>query len=255
MFFKNWIETEQESSIQNCKILIFSEIPNARENIYQKLIETVIYHYSEPKRVKKYLKEEKFSKLENYLNKRIPTAPDHQKGDFGEIFGTEHLKQFHNYTFPILKLRYKIKTNRSNEGEDILGFYIENDEITRICVGESKVRASSDSNVIEDAIDQLEKSYNPHPIMLKFFSDRIFDIDEDFAEKIEDLLSPEHFKQIQKDSWIFLITGYKPRKFRATPNGLDNLILVNMYFEDLNEFINTLYEDCRSYKYEEQFLL
>ena len=252
MFFKDWIELKEEFSQGNCKILKFSEIPNAREKIYEDLTKTVINHYSNPKRVKTYLKNEKYSKLENYINERLPNVSNHEKGDFGEIFGTEHLKQLHNYTFPILKLRYKNKSNKSLEGEDILGFYIEDDEITRICVGESKIRTSGDSKVIGDAIDQLEKSYNPRPISIKFISDRTYDIDEELAEKIEDLLSPNGlFNQIKKDNWIFFITGFKPRKFKTKSNKLDNLVLINMYFDDLNEFITALFEDCRSYYHEE----
>lgn len=252
MFFKDWIELKEEFLQDNCKIFKFSEIPNAREKIYEELTETVINHYSEPKRVKNYLKNEKYSKLESYINNRLPTTPNHKKGDFGEIFGTEHLKQFHNYIFPILKLRHKPKPNKSLEGEDILGFYIEDDEITRICIGESKIRTRSDSKVIGDAFNQLEKSYNPHPILIKFISDRTYDIDEELAEKIEDLISPNSlFYQIKKDNWIFFITGFKPKKFKIKPNKLDNCVLINMYFDDLNEFITTLFEDCRSYYHEE----
>ncbi|MCQ2971904.1 MAG: DUF1837 domain-containing protein [archaeon] len=247
MFFKDWIKLEQESSINNCKVLRFSEIPDARKKIYLKLIERIIEHYSNPKRINNYLKERKFSKLENYINKRIPTDPIHEKGDFGEIFGTEYLKQFHNYTFPILKLRHKTKINKSLEGEDIIGFYIENDEITKICVGEAKVRSNSDSEAIVEAINQLEDSCTPHPIMIKFFSDRVYENDEELAEKIEDLLSPEFFNQIIKDSWIFFITGFKPRNFKIKDNELNNLVLINMHFEDLNKFVPTLFEDCRGY--------
>ncbi|WP_298500850.1 Hachiman antiphage defense system protein HamA [uncultured Methanobrevibacter sp.] len=250
MFFKDWIESEQDLSIQNCIVVKFNEIPDAREKIYEKLVERVIEHYTNPKRVNKYLKDEKFSKLENYINKRIPTDPIHEKGDFGEIFGTEHLKQFHNYTFPILKLRHKHKTNKSLEGEDIIGLYIENGEITRVCVGEAKVRTNSDSNVLGEAIDQLEKSYTLHPTMIKFFSDRVYEIDEELGDKIEDLMSIEFFEQIKKDSWIFFITGYKPRKFNIKNNELNNLFLINVYFEDLDEFIPALFEDCRGYYHE-----
>ena len=148
-------------------------------------------------------------------------------------------------------MRHKPKTNRSLEGEDIIGFYIENEEITRICVGEAKVRTNSDSEVIGEAIDQLEESYTLHPTMIKFFSDRVYEIDEELAEKIEDLMSPEFFDQIKKDSWIFFITGFKPRKFKIKDNELDNLILINMHFEDLNEFVPALFEDCRGYYHEE----
>lgn len=250
MFFKDWIEPEQESSIHNCKVLKFNEIPDAREKIYEKLVERVIEHYTEPKRITDYLENEKFSRLERHINESLPTLPNQEKGDFGEIFGTEHLKQFHNYSFPILKLRYKLKPNKSIEGEDILGFYIENNEITRICVGESKVRTKSNSKVIEDAIGQLEKSYQPRPVLLNFFSKRVYDIDEELAEKIEDLKSPEFFDQVNKDNWIFFITGFKPKTFKIKDNELDNLVLVNMHIEDLNDFVPVLFEDCRGYYHE-----
>ena len=250
MFFKDWIESDQELSINNCKILKYNEIPEAREKIYDKLVERVIEHYTELERINNYLEDEKFSKLEKHINESLPNMPNHEKGDFGEIFGTEHLKQFYDYTFPIFKLRYKLKPNDSIEGEDILGFYIKNDEITGICVGESKVRTKSNSKVIEEAIDQLEKAYNPYPVLIRFYSKRIYEIDKDLAEKIEDLLSPEFFNQIKKDNWIFLITGFKPRKFKIKDNKLDNLVLINMHFKDLNNFVTALFKDCRGYNHE-----
>lgn len=250
MFFKKWIELKEETSSKNCKIFKFDEISESREKIYDELTETVIKHYTEPRRINNYLNNEKFSKLENHINNRLPTVPSHEKGDFGEIIGTEHLKQFHNYKFPILKLRHKPKPNKSMEGEDILGFYIENNEITRICIGESKIRSDSDSYVLYDALDQLDKSYHPHPVLLKFFSDRVYDIDEELAEKIEDLTSEETFNKVIKDNWIFYITGFKPRKFNIKPNELDNLILINLYLNDVGNFITTLFEDCRSYYHE-----
>ena len=63
-------------------------------------------------------------------------------------------------------------------------------------------------------------------------------------------MSPEFFNQIKKDSWIFLITGNKPKSFKIKDNELDNLILVNMYIDDLNEFVPALFEDCRGHYHE-----
>ena len=250
MFFKDWIESEPETYDDNCNILKFKEISNAREEIYEKLIKTVINHYTNPKRVQNYLNDEKFSRLEKYINDRFPSVSNHEKGDFGEIFGTEHLKQLHNYTFPILKLRHKLKNNRSLEGEDILGFYIEDDNIIGICIGESKVRSGSGSGVIDDAINQLEKSYNPHPVLINFYSERVYEFNEELGEKIEDLKKQSVFNQIIKENYIFYITDFKPKKFKIRQHGLDNLTLINMYFEDLSEFIHSLFEDCRGYYHE-----
>lgn len=249
MFFKEWIKIEQGATVNNCEIIKLSEIPDTRESIYDELVKTVVNHYSHPRRIKRYLKDEKFSKLENYINNRIPTVSNHKLGDFGEIFGTEHLKQFYGYCFPVVKLRYKSKPNKSLDGEDILGFFIEDGEITRICVGESKVRSQSDSYVLEDALDQLKKSYNPHPILLKYYSDRIYEnngYSDEFGEKIEDLMSPDVFIGIEKDNWIFYITGFLPRKFNVdnSSDELDNLVLVHMYFNNLNEFVEDIYKDC-----------
>ena len=251
MFFKDWIELKQELPNTNCVILQFNEIPESREKIYENLIERILSHYTDSKRIKKFLDNEKYDKLEDYINRRIPTKSIPIKGDFGEIFGTEHLKQFHNYEFPITKLMIKLKLNKSPEGEDILGFYIENDEITKICVGEAKVRTRSSSTVLNEAIDQLENSYKPHPVLLKYYSDLIYPFNDELGDQIEDLMSPEVLNNIEKSNWIFYITGFKPQKFNIKPNELDNLVLVHMYINELNDFVTALFEDCRSYYHEE----
>lgn len=249
MFFKDWFENEPEVNFKNCKIIKLTEIPESRESIHDKLIETVIHNYSDPDRIKSYLKDEKYSNLERYINRRIPNVPIHRKGDFGEIFGTEHLKQVHGYVFPVTKLRVKFDADESLKKEDILGFFIEEGNITRICVGESKVRSNSDSSALNDAMNQLKKSYNPHPVLLKFFSDTVYGFDEELAEKIEDLMSIEVFSEVEKDNWIYYITGFKPRKFNIdnTSGELSNLFLVHVYFSDLNEFIDNVFDSCRGH--------
>lgn len=250
MFFKNWVKLTQELNHENCEIFQFEEIPKSRQKIYEQLVQRVISHYTDSKRIKKYLDNEKYSKLEDYINRRIPTKPIPMKGDFGEIYGIEHLKQLHNFKFPITKLLIKLKHNKSPEGEDILGFYIENNKITKICIGESKIRKHSNSTVLDEAIDQLEKSYNPHPVLLRFYSDSVYYFNEELSEQIEDLMSPEILNKVEKYNWIFYITGFRPRKFSIKPNELDNLVVIHMYFDDLNDFITTLFEDCRSYYHE-----
>lgn len=251
MFFKNWIQLKQKINHDNCDIFQFDEIPKSRQKIYEQLVQRIISHYTDSKRIKKYLDNEKYEKLEDYINRRIPTKSIPIKGDYGEIFGVEHLKQFHNYEFPITKLMIKLKLNKSLEGEDILGFYIENNKITKICVGEAKVRTRSNSTVLNDAIDQLENSYKPHPVLLKFYSDMIYPVNEELGDQIEDLMSTDILNNIEKSNWIFYITGFKPQKFNIKPNELENLVLVNMCISDLNDFVTNLFEDCRSYYHEE----
>lgn len=249
MFLKDWFEDESEIIDDNYDFIKLNEIPGSRKKIRDKLLETIIYHYTEPNRVADYLNNEKFSELESLINNRLPTNSDYKKGDFGEIFGTEHLKQFENYKFPILRLRYKPKANRPMEGEDILGFIIENDEIIKIAIGESKVRQNSDSAVLNQARDELFNSYNPHPILLKFYSDHLYLINKDLSDKIERLMSKENLDKIEKTHWIFYITGFQPRKYNLdnSSKNLKNLTLVNIYLEDISDFIINLYHDVGRY--------
>jgi hypothetical protein len=227
---------------------------NSRQKVKNLLKKVIIHYHTNPEQMENYLKNEKFDKLEKYLSERLPTQDKFRKGDFGEIIGCEHLKGRHDFVFPVLRLRYKTRSDTSQTGEDILGFKIHDNKIIGICVGESKVGSKFNNKHIEDAHTQLTKSYNPHPHSLSFIEDRLYDQKNyDLSEKVGEISS--NINNYQKSNWIFFISGTRPKD----PPGsmlkkieVDNLTIANFHLESLGTFINGLYDECKDLKHGER---
>lgn len=251
-FDEYWIEYETilENKSKNYKSIKLNEINGARNIIKNALIEVIIKHYISQNEVKRLLNNEKFSTLESVIKSKLPKNDLIRKGDFGEIIAMEHLKQKYGYYFPIFKLRYKNNPEKPLHGEDIIAFKIENNKITAVCIGESKVNKRYNSRTLQNAFSQLCES-NINPKSLQLISTYLIEKENfDLADQIYELLDLKNFNKIDKDNWIFYITGNYRKKYLDVDNShnnLSNLVLINFYLEDLENFINELFNECEGY--------
>ena len=91
---------------------------------------------------------------------RVPTADKVKRGDFGEIFVSAMLEQFHGYEIPVQKLRSKLTGNQTLTGTDIVALRVsDSDSIEEVCFVESKLRTSRDNDIAVEACEQLQKDY------------------------------------------------------------------------------------------------
>ena len=250
-FINEWLEVYEEKHYSDLSIINFKEKDNKREKIRNKLIETIISYYIKDHVINSYLSnDDKFYRLENYINGKLPHMGKTRKGDFGEIIGTEHIKQEYGYCFPVIKLRYKKNNETSEHGEDILGFIIENNKIVSICIAESKIRSKYSKKPINDAHDQLKSSYIPVPKVLNFIFDILDERNDEFASEVENLFEPKNFMALKKDNIIFTIFGSLPSKnlkVDNTKNELENLKIITIFLPNISDFIDEIYNECAVY--------
>lgn len=243
--YPNWINIKEKKS-GNYKVIEVTEIDDSREKIEYNLKKTIVNHYTLPEILDYHLVQinDRFNNLEQYLTNRIPNEERIRKGEFGEIFGTEHLKQRHNYHFPVYRLRKKDNKNAPVHGEDIFGFKYKDNEISCLCICESKVAKQYKTKVLNKACEQLKES-NINPKSLMKFHEELWNSDKELSIKIFNV--SKEITTIKKENWIFYIIENKSIKIfkeHECLNSLENLKLVYFHINDLTEFVNKLYDEC-----------
>lgn len=178
------------------------------------------------------------------MSEKIPDRETTRKGEFGEIFGTEFLKQKYDYCFPLNKLNKKDNKDVPAHGEDILGFKYENKEISCFCISECKTAKQYRTDILNDACDQLKKS-NINPKSLIRFHEELLNSNYELSIKIFEAM--QKLPNVQIDNWIFYIIEKRSVGIfdeRECLNSLENLKLIYFNFKDLTNFVNQLYNEC-----------
>ena len=244
-FYDNWIAHKEKKNFDNYKVIELNEVENSRKKVEELLKKVIIKYYIVPK-VFEYHKSQvtdKFNSLEYYLSKKIPEVEKTRKGEFGEIFGTEFLKQKCDYHFPVNKLNKKENKDVPAHGEDILGFKYDDDKISRFCICECKTAKQYKTDVLKDACTQLKKS-NIDPKSLIRFHEELWESNQDLA--IEIFNAMQKIPDMQTDNWIFYIIERRSTgifKEQECLNSLKNLKLVYFNLKDLTDFVNNLYDN------------
>lgn len=256
-FDNEWLFIERKNEKGNWINIKLSEKINQRKKVTEILKELLIDYYTNFDQKNYYLNnDEKFCKLEQFISNRIPNNNDVRLGDFGEIIGTEHLIQRYDYYFPAYRLRLKTNPHTSQTGEDFIGFEIKDNDVVCIVVGEAKVRKEHNIHAIKDAYDSLIKSYSPHPVSLSYISTKVFnDGNHELSENIEDLMNGKKLYQISYNNVIFYISGTNPKKpveFDVQNRELKNLTIIHLFLNGVNTLVNTAYEECKDFYYEEK---
>ena len=227
-FYDDWITIEERKKHKNYKIFELKEIDESRKIVEISLKKLIIDYYTLPD-VLEYHKSKvnsKFNDLEVYLFNKIPEKETTRKGEFGEIFGTEFLKQKCKYHFPVNKLNKKDNKDAPVHGEDILGFKYKNNEISCLCICEAKTTKQYKTEILTKACNQLKES-NINPKSLAKIHDELWESNRNLSIEIFKVMR-EKMQTIEKDNWIFYIIEKKSTgifKERECLNSLENLKL------------------------------
>jgi hypothetical protein len=106
---------------------------------------------------------------------QMPKLMRIRRGDFGEVLINAILEQFHGYTIPVAKLRFKIIGNQSLPGTDALALKTDNQgAIVEVCFVESKLRTKVDYMAAVEGYKQLQEDYESKlPDILSFIAQRL----------------------------------------------------------------------------------
>jgi hypothetical protein len=248
-FIRQWLF--EQSPFPN--YTLFKHIPlyesdDARASIFKSLAETVFVHHNDPEEFRMNLVTLGYSEAAREIDRR-PHNPNVRKGNLGEILASEYLRQYAGYQFPVYRLRKSIDDSPM-PGEDILAFKFGNDDGSgrELLVGESKVRDRYAREVVEKAHEQLVNyDLRPRPksflLIVNILRDQGRHGEADQVLKFLDKFAPH---QPTRSNLIFLVTGNNPRDpfgcIRELGNVIEKLTAINVYFINLDDFVNTLFD-------------
>jgi hypothetical protein len=178
----------------------------------------------------------------------LPKPDTTRKGNFGEVVASEHLVQRYSYVVPVLKLRFRERSDVPTRGEDIVAFLLSPEgDIKRLCIGEAKTRVTYGSRAVREGHDRLVGAYHPRPETLSLIIELLYNKgDNALARKVEGVLESLASTGFPRDNWLFVIT----ESGTADPFGaiqqlndvVPQLSCVDLQLEGLSQFVAELFD-------------
>lgn len=154
------------------------------------------------------------SKLQAFVQKRLPSTKILRRGVFGEILSVCLLEEFHGHVVPIKKLRYRTASYDSPKATDVLAVKVDGEGgITEVAYVEAKLRTTRDrlDQLAVMAHDQLQKDCKAEiPEIMAFAAEVLCSRDDPLLESImaylrrrdeEELDSHHIFIVVDKVCW------------------------------------------------------
>jgi hypothetical protein len=180
--------------------------------------------------------------FDHLRRKHFPRDEKTQKGNFGETLALVWIRDALDFEVPLVKRRWAMNKDRSQHGEDVIGFVFDDKGIDKLLLIEAKFYLSQVPSAIKKAHDTITKCmtatecYSLHAIMSYFQAtgDR-----ERYGrvKKMFDHFSGAHFL---KNGGIFLVTSstaWKDSHFdtNISSNKVDGLKCWALVCKDIEE--------------------
>lgn len=249
-FDSHWLQPGREPTEANEKFdpVNFNEAEGIRYRVFPSLVAAVYDHHVHPARVSSKLRRLGYPRTAEALLESLPKSDRTRKGNFGEVVASEHLRQRHGLQMPVFKLRYADNPEMPQRGEDIVAFEIDVEHgIVSLCIGEAKVRITSDGAAVREAHERLSDAYHPYPVALSLIASVLHDQGaHDLADQVDELMEDLAGGNFPRTNWIFVITENQPRDaFKVLVEQeevVENLRCIHIQLDDLGSFVTSLFE-------------
>ncbi|MBB5640989.1 hypothetical protein BJ997_001537 [Cryobacterium roopkundense] len=171
------------------------------------LIPSFTQHYIKPERLERALRRGG-RRAEIALANRTPTTSRTRSGDFGEILGTNYLKEELNY-MAVFRLRWKDNAKLPMRGDDLLGVRVNIKNELEFLKGEAKSGQRPGASVISKARQALDQ-YNgmPNPVSVAFLVDRLEESGEvELSDRVDDVMTEEGITADNVEHLLFIFSG------------------------------------------------
>jgi hypothetical protein len=152
--------------------------------------------------------------FDHLRSKHFPSDEKTRKGNFGETLALVWIRDALGYEVPLVKRRWAMNKDRSQHGEDVIGFVFDDKGVDKLLLIEAKFYLSHVPVAIKKAHDTITKCmtatecYSLHAIM-SYFQAMGERARYDRVKKMFDNFSGAHFL---KNGGIFLVTSSKTWK-------------------------------------------
>lgn len=187
--------------------------PEEFDNLIATMIDVLPGYYIDPNSIADTLDRLGKSAAANKLRLKIPEVKKIRSGDIGEIFTTDYIEEFTDYSVPIRKLRWRDHRNMAMRGDDVIGVSVKPEEQTiRFLKAEAKGNKSLSRDVLQKARDELDLDDGlPSPHALTFVSERLREIGQhELSDLIEKSQLIEGIRSNQVEHLLFTFTASNP---------------------------------------------
>lgn len=183
---------------------------------------------------------------------RIRPGPSTRAGDFGEILISDYIQYIHSYYVPTrIKYSNKINPNTSQQGSDVIGLKMEQEESINdeLYVIEVKTKASNSNekeNRLQSAINDSIKDTERQSITLSAMRQRLIELNKEDESKIVQRFqnwADRPFKTKYGATAIYTTEMLDLEKVQQInmPAEKDYIDLFIVYADNLMDFIHELY--------------
>jgi hypothetical protein len=151
----------------------------------------------------------------DYLQKKhFPMDEKTRKGNFGETLALVWTRDALGYEVPLVKRRWAMNKDRSQHGEDVIGFVFDDNGIDKLILIEAKFYLSQVPSAIKKAHDTITKCitatecYSLHAILSYFHATG----DRNRYDRVKKMFDNFSGTNYVKNGGIFLITSSKSWK-------------------------------------------
>lgn len=246
--YHGWCDCKAKSIANGRRLHLLSEIDGARQKAHDKIVDTVLSHYEDPRHLADRIKRLGFDKASKILAEFLPKMKKARSGHMGEILATEAVPAIlPAFNIPIKRLRWLDGREMHLRGEDLIGI-ARDPKKTRFLKGESKSRAALTPAVVAEARKALQANKGrPSQHAMAFVMSRLLETGQkDLALIFEDYLL---LKGIPDEDLVHLMFGLSGNDASAalqddlqTYSGKIEQHAVNLRIDDHQKFIASIYK-------------
>jgi len=247
-FIDSWLKEESIPAPEEAVAFRLDPQETKTDIVKAKIQEELAASYLDPWEFEELFKSTDMASVFEYLRKKhFPKDEKTKKGNFGETIAMVWVRDKLGYEVPLVKRRWAMNKERSQHGEDVIGFIFTKKGKDKLIIVEAKFYLDQVPKAIKIAHETISKCisatecYSLHAIM-SLFQERS---DRDKYARVKALFNDYRGVHYEKMGAIFILTDqivWKDSYFKdhISKNQITGLKCWALVCKD----IKTLYEEC-----------
>ena len=246
-FLRMWLTEHRHLPNTPPNVSVYYERANTREAVWNALCLAVADHFYDLSLIQKIEKLGEYPKAFARIRQLLPRTERIRSGDLAEIFASEYVDQFTDYTVPVRKLRYKDDREMAMRGDDVIAIRSLAQPPPQVLKGEAKSRQALTPAVVQEACDALDRHQGrPNPSTIAFIALRLDEKNEDTLAAIFHRMQEETPSSRNIKHLVFTLSANDPLHALSGQSAIGPSEIarqmVGVMVTDHQDFIRQIYE-------------
>jgi hypothetical protein len=174
-FMLDWVQARPcKSTYSSFNHYPLNEIDGSRDTIKDKLVEVVYQHHIDPEYQSLLLEQLAAPIVAAKIRSHFPVEWTTKIGNFGEVLGSEYIRQVLGYEVPVFRLRFNSNHDQSMKGDDAVGVILKGNTL-EFMILEVKTAQNLDKRELVEAVEGLKRAKKlSQPASWEFITERMF---------------------------------------------------------------------------------